>query len=158
MESPLCEVIIDGNKFQLPKWSLRSPGYKGFIEDDVNIAKSMVRLHYIEAEEDKTRIEMKGIQLKLSECKYSVEKLFARMNAAESTFNEWHTEKKDLKKEIDNLKKVNDERVREIGKLKCENKGVREEMSGCKKSHENLLERINTNESNFYELCKKIVI
>ena len=87
MESALCEVIIDGNKFQLPKWSLRSPGYKGFIEDDVNIAKSMVRLHYIEAEEDKTRIEMKGVQLEVSEYKYSVQKLFARMNAAESTFN-----------------------------------------------------------------------
>ena len=39
---------------------------------------------------------------------------------------------KDLKKEIDNLKKVNDERVKEIEKLKCENKGVREKVSGCK--------------------------
>ena len=68
----------------------------------------------------------------MSECKYSVEKLFARMKAAELTFNEWHTERKDLKKEIDNLKKVNDERVKEIEKLKCENKGVREKVSGCK--------------------------
>ena len=75
------------------------------------------------------------------------------MNAAESTFSEGHTERKDLKTEIDNLKKVNDERVKDIEKLKCENKGVREEVSGCKKSLENLLERINTNESNFYELC-----
>ena len=46
---------------------------------------------------------MKGVQLEVSECKYLVEKLFARMNAAESTFNEWHTERKHLKKEIDNL-------------------------------------------------------
>ena len=82
MKSPLCKVVIDGNKFQPPKRPLRSPGFKGFIEDDVNITKSMVRLHYIETEEDKTRIEMKGIQFKMSECIYSVEKLFAKMNAA----------------------------------------------------------------------------
>ena len=145
MESPLCEVVIDGNKFQPPKRLLRSPGVNEFTEDDVNITKSMVRLHNIEAEEDKTRIEMKGVQLEVSEYKYSVEKLFARMNAAESTFNEWHTERKDLKKEIDNLKKANDERVKEIEELKCENKGVREEVSGCKKSLENLLERNDTN-------------
>ena len=86
--------------------------------------------------------------------RYSV---IARMNAAQSTFNEWHTERKYLKKEIDNLKKVNDERVKQIEKLKCENKEVRKEVSGCKKSLENLLERIDT-ESNFYELCKKKVI
>ena len=78
----------------------------------------MVRLLNIEAEEDKTKIEMKGVQLEVSECKYSVEKLSAKMNAAESTFYEWHTESKDLKKEIDNFKKVNDERVKEIEKLK----------------------------------------
>ena len=88
MESPLCEVVIDGNKFQPPKRPLQSPRFKEFTQDHVNIAKSMVRLHYIEAEEDKTRIEMKRVQLEASECKYSVEKLFARMNAAESTFNE----------------------------------------------------------------------
>ena len=69
MESPLCELVIDGNKFQPPKRPLRSTGFKGFTEDNVNIAKSMVRLHYIEAEEDKTRIEMKGVQLEVSECK-----------------------------------------------------------------------------------------
>ena len=134
MESPLSEVVIDGNKFQPPKWPLRSPGFKGFTEDDVNIVQSMVRLHYIEAEEDETRIEMKGVQLELSEYKYSVEKLFARMNAAELTFNEGHMERKDLKKEIDNLKQLNDERVKGIEKLKCKNMGVREEMSGGKKS------------------------
>ena len=39
--------------------------------------------------------------------------------------------------------------------MKCENKGVKEEMNGCKKSLENLLEKINTNEPNFYELCKE---
>ena len=71
---------------------------------------------------------MKGVQLEVSECKYSVEKLSARMNATESTFNEWHTEWKDLNREIDNFKKVNDERVKEIEKLKCENKGVKEEV------------------------------
>ena len=51
----------------------------------MNIAKSMVRSHNIEAEEDKTRIEMKGVQLEVNQCKYSVEKLFARINAIEST-------------------------------------------------------------------------
>ena len=79
MENPLCEVVIDGNKFQPPKRPLRSPGFKGFTEDNVNVAKSMVRLHNIEAEEDKTRIEIKGVQLEASECNYSVEKLSARM-------------------------------------------------------------------------------
>ena len=155
METPSCEVAIDGNKFQPPKWLLLSPEFKEFTEDDLNIAKSMMRLHHIEAEEDKTRIEMKGVQLEVSECKYSIEKLFARMNAAEVTFNEWHMKGNDLKKEIDNLKKVNDERVKEIEKLKCGDKGVREGVSGCKRSLKNLLERINTNESNFYELCQE---
>ena len=44
---------------------------------------------------------------------------------------------KDLKNEIDNLKKINYERVKEIEKLKCKNRGLREEVSGCKKSLEN---------------------
>ena len=64
-------VVIDGNKSQPPKRPLQSPKFKGFTEDDVNIAKSMVRLHHIEAEEDKTRIEMKVVQLEVSECKYT---------------------------------------------------------------------------------------
>ena len=68
------------------------------------------------------------------------------MNATESTYNEWCTERKNLGNEIDNLKKVNDERVKKIEKLKFENKGVREEVSGCKKSLEDLLERNNINE------------
>ena len=86
-------------------------------------------------------------------CKKSVEKLLERMNATESTFNEWWTERKDLKNGIDNLKKVNAKRVKEIEKLKSENRGVREEVSGWKKSLENLLERINVYESNFPKLC-----
>ena len=93
MESPLCGVIIDGTKIQLPKGPLQSSGFKGFTQKDVNIVRSMMRLHYIEAEEDRTRIEMKGVQLEGSEYKNSVEKLFARMNAVESTFNEWCTER-----------------------------------------------------------------
>ena len=99
----------------------------------MNIAKSMVRLHKIEAEEDKTRIEMKGVKLEVSGYKKTVEKLLERMNTTESTFNEWWTERKDLKNEIDNLKKVNDERIKDIEKLKSENRGVREEVSGRKK-------------------------
>ena len=121
----------------------------------MNIAKSMVRLYNIEAEEYKTRIKMKGVQLEVSECKYSVEKFSAGMNTTESNFNEWHSERKDLKKKIDNLKKANDERVKEIEKLEREKKGLWPEVSGCKKSLEHLLERINTNESNLYELCKE---
>ena len=42
--------------------------------------------------------------------------------------NEWLTERKDLHNEIDNLKEVNDERVKEIEKLKNENRGVRKEV------------------------------
>ena len=87
IESPLCEVIIDGNKIQPPKRSLRSPGFKGFTQDDVNIAKSMVRIHIIEAGEERRRIEMRGVQLEVSECKISVEKLLERTNATELTFN-----------------------------------------------------------------------
>ena len=77
---------------------------------------------------------MRGVQLEVSGCKISVEKLLERMNTTESTFNDWHTERKDLKKEIDNLKKVNDEGEKEIKKLKSENRGVGEETSRCKKN------------------------
>ena len=47
MESPLCEVIIEGTKVQPPKRPLRSSRFKGFTQDDVNIAKSMVRIHIL---------------------------------------------------------------------------------------------------------------
>ena len=60
MESPLYEVTIEGTKIQPPKGPLRSPRFKGFTQDDVNIAKSIVRLHYIEAKEERRRIEMSG--------------------------------------------------------------------------------------------------
>ena len=63
-------------------------------------------------------------------CKKSVEKLFERMDATELTFNEQQSERKDLKNEIHNLKKLNDARVKER----------REEVSGCKNSLQNLLE------------------
>ena len=80
--------------------------------------------------------------MEVSGCKNSFEKILERMmNVAESNFNEWRTERNYLKNEIYNLKKVNDERVRKIEKLKCENKGVWE-VTGCKKSLENLLGRI----------------
>ena len=42
--------------------------------------------------------------------------------SVEKLFNEWHKEKGDLKNEIDNFKKVNDEKVKEIEKLKSENR------------------------------------
>ena len=61
MESPLYEVIIKGNKVRPLKRPLQSPRFKEFTEDDVNIAKFMVRIHNIEAEEDGTRIEIKGV-------------------------------------------------------------------------------------------------
>ena len=48
----------------------------------------MVRIHNIEAE-DRTTIEMKGVQLKVSECENSVEKILERMDASKSTFAEW---------------------------------------------------------------------
>ena len=44
---------------------------------------------------------------------------------------------------------MNDERVKGIEKLKSENREVREEVSGLKKNHDILLERMNINESNF---------
>ena len=93
--------------------------------------------------------------MEVSRCKNSVEKIFERIDTTESTFSDWCTERKYLENEIDNLKKVIDKRLKEIEKLKCENKKVREEMNGCKKSLENLLERIKLNESNYNEFCKK---
>ena len=61
MESPLCEVIIERTKIQLSKGLLRTPRFKGFTQETVNITKFLLRLHKIEAEEDRTRIEMKGV-------------------------------------------------------------------------------------------------
>ena len=46
-------------------------------------------------------------------------------------------------------------RVKEIEKLKNENRVVRVEVSGCKNSLENLLDSFNGNQSNFDELCKE---
>ena len=68
MESPLREVIIEGTMIQLSEGLLRSPTFKGFIQD-VNISKSMVRLQMIEAEDDSTRIEMRGVKEEVSGCK-----------------------------------------------------------------------------------------
>ena len=77
----------------------------------------MVRSQRIEAENYRTRNEMRGVQLEVIGCKKSVEKFLERMNATfgllgflatESNFNEWRTERKDLKNEIE-TKKVNDE-------------------------------------------------
>ena len=62
----------------------------------MNIAKSMVRLHKIEVDENRIRIEVRGVQLEVSGCKKSVEKILERMNATESTFNEWRTERNDF--------------------------------------------------------------
>ena len=47
------------------------------------------------------------------------------MDAAESTFNEWCTERKDLENEIDNFKKVNDERVKVTEKQTSENEALK---------------------------------
>ena len=38
MESPLCEVIIEGTKIQPPKGPLQAPRFKGFTQD-VNIGQ-----------------------------------------------------------------------------------------------------------------------
>ena len=54
---PLCEEIIEGDKIQLLEGLFRSPEFKGFIQEDVDITKAMVRLQRTEAEE-RTSIEM----------------------------------------------------------------------------------------------------
>ena len=41
-------------------------------------------------------------------------------------------ERRDLKTEIENLKKVNDERVKGLQKFNNENRGIRELVNGCK--------------------------
>ena len=40
---------------------LQLPGFKDFTQEVVDIAKTMVRLQRIEAEEDRTKIEMRGV-------------------------------------------------------------------------------------------------
>ena len=47
------------------------------------------------------------------------------MNVIESNFNEWHKEKSYLKNEIDNLKNVNDDRVKEIEKFMIESETLK---------------------------------
>ena len=72
---------------------------------------------------------MRGVKLEVIGCKKkSVEKLLERINATESNFNEWCMERRYLKNDIKNFKKVNDERIKKIEKLKSENRGVRVEM------------------------------
>ena len=55
---------------------------------------------------------MRGVKEEVSGCKESFEKLLLWMNVIELNFNEWCKEKIDFKNEIDNLKKVNNERVK----------------------------------------------
>ena len=43
LESPLCEVILEGNKIQLSEELLRSPTFKGISQEDVNIFKTMAK-------------------------------------------------------------------------------------------------------------------
>ena len=52
-------------------------------------------------------------------------------------------EKSYFKIESKNPKKINDEMVKETENLKNENKGWMVDVSGCKKSLEKLLERMN---------------
>ena len=87
------------------------PRFKGFTQEDVNIAKYMVRLQIIEAE-DRTGIEVRGVKLEVSGCKKSVEKSIGKINTIESNFNEGLMKTSDLKTEIDNIKKINDDRVK----------------------------------------------
>ena len=49
------------------------------------------------------------------------ENLLERINTNESSFYKLYKEKSHLKNEIDNLKKVNDERIKAIEKLTSEN-------------------------------------
>ena len=58
------------------------------------------------------------------------------MNAAESTFNAWRTQRSDLKNEIENLKKINDERDERVKILvnSCIRKMDRIGMRRIKKS------------------------
>ena len=63
-----------------------------------------------------------------------------------------------MKTEIENLKKVNNEDVKRLKKLKNKNRGIRGEVSGWKESLEKFLERMNINESNFNQLCREKMI
>ena len=85
-----------------------SEAFKGFSEQDVDIKKITVRQR--EKLEDKTRIQIRGLKEEVSVCKESV----AFDECLESNFTEWLRERIELKNEVDNLKKVNDESVKEI--------------------------------------------
>ena len=64
---------------------------------------------------------MRGVKEEVSGCKQSVEKMLHLINVWESMFTECKKERVELRNEIDNLKKVNEEKVKEIEKLKREN-------------------------------------
>ena len=61
----------------------------------------------------------------MSGCKKSLENLLQRINVNKSNFNELCKEKNNLKNGIDNLKKVNDERIKVIEKLISENEALK---------------------------------
>ena len=76
-----------------------------------------MKLQNLEAEEDKTRIKMREVKEEVSGYKESVEKML-QLNVCKSNFTEWHNGRIHSRYEINNLKKINDERVKEIEKLK----------------------------------------
>ena len=63
----------------------------------MNILKTMVGLQSIEAEEARTRIEMKGAKEEVSKCKEAVEKILQWINVIKSKFNDWREKKSYLK-------------------------------------------------------------
>ena len=75
--------------------------FKEFSNSDVDVTKTMVRLRKIEAG-DKTRIEMRGVKEEVNGDKESAEKMF-------HLSTEWKNDFIQLWKEVENLKKVNDE-------------------------------------------------
>ena len=141
-ESPLCEVIVEGTKIQSPK---------DHYGTRVNITKSRVRLYNIEAEEDRTRTEIKGVQLEESVCKKSVENLLERMNTTEPTFNAWcpgvMEEVSGCKKSLDNLLErinINESNFYELCK---EKRILKNETDNLKKENDErvkLIERLRS--------------
>ena len=82
MKSALYEVMIEGTKIELSRGPLWSHRFKDFTQD-VDVAQTMVRIKQIDAIEDRTRIEMRGVKEEVSECKEWVEKLMQWMKVIE---------------------------------------------------------------------------
>ena len=65
------------------------------------------------------------MEKQINSVKKDIDNLKTVNDEREVKFTEWNKERIELRKEMDNLTKINDERMKEIEKLKTENKDVK---------------------------------